>query len=355
MQLEKPPLLGPWTGLFLLLCLSSCGPAHLGPPSDHFDGARFFNPEPDHSWWDTLKWLWEMETVAWPDWVDDPPRPRPVSRVGRGGLRATYVNQATVLIQTEGFNILTDPIWSFRAGPASWLGAKRIRAPGVDYDDLPPIDLVLISHDHYDHLDLATLKRLQADHHPRFITGLGVKRLLARHGVEPVVELDWWQSFKPIETGLETTFVPARHGSGRTPFRSNTTLWGGFIISAGGGRVYFAGDTAWGSFPSELAARFAPVRLAILPVGSYEKRWFMRSQHMNPEEAVRLHLLLKAGQSLGVHFATFAEHPEQPLEAHQKDLKAALREHGLPDSRFWLLGFGEGREVPPLAGEGEDG
>lgn len=354
MKPKKRSFLYPWAGLLLLLGLSSCGPAHHGPVSDHFDGTRFFNPEPGHTWQETLRWLWEMETVDWPDWIEDPPQPPPPRRVDRGGLRVTFINQATVLIQLDGLNILTDPIWSKRAGPTSWLGARRIRAPGVDFDDLPPIDFVLISHDHYDHLDLATLKRLRDDHRPRFITGLGVKRLLTSHRIEPVTELDWWQSFKPARTALEFTFVPARHGSGRMPFRSDITLWGGFIISAPAGRVYFAGDTAWGGFTADVASRFAPLRLAILPVGSYEKRWFMKSQHMNPEEAVRFLLLLQAAQALGVHFATFKEHPEQSLEAHRLDLQAALVKQGLPESRFWLLKFGEGRDVPPLSGGNSD-
>ena len=126
--------------------------------SDHFDGSVFFNPEPVHSFADMVRWLWEMERVPWPDWVQDPPQPPPPERVYGKGLRVTYINHATVLIQTEGINILTDPIWSTRAGPAPFIGTKRVRAPGVAFEDLPPIDYVLISHDHYDHLDIPTVR-----------------------------------------------------------------------------------------------------------------------------------------------------------------------------------------------------
>ena len=260
-----------------------------GPVSSHFDGGRFFNPEGgNHSFGDGVKWLWEMETVDWPEWIDDPPRPPPVARVAAEALRVTYVNHSTVLLQIDGFNILTDPIWSKRAGPTSWLGVKRVRAPGVKLDRLPPIDIVLISHDHYDHLDLPTIKALARRDRPRFFTGLGVGRCLCSVGVPAadIVELDWWQEYVPPGAPIRIVYVPARHSSGRAPFSEDRTLWGGFVIDAPAGQVYFAGDTGFGRFVYEIAARFPRVRLAILPIGSYEKRWFMKAQHMNPDDEV---------------------------------------------------------------------
>ncbi len=346
--------MSPWLGVAAAACsvcaLCGCRAAYRGPVSDHFDGRRFFDPERGgHSLRDTLRWFWEMETLDWPEWIDDPPRPAPPARVGKGALRVTYVNHATVLVQIDGLNVLTDPILSKRAGPTAWLGTKRVRAPGVKLAQLPPIDVVLVSHDHYDHLDLPTIRQLARRDHPRFLVGLGVGRQLRSEGVPDadVVELDWWQSAPPVGD-VRFTFVPARHGSGRGPFTAGKTLWGGFAIDAPGGQVYFAGDTALGAFVREVAARFPRIRLALLPIGSYEKRWIMKTQHMNPDDAASVHGALRAARSMGIHYATFAEHPEQTVDQHEKDLAAALALRGIAPDRFWILGFGEGREVPPV-------
>ncbi|MEW6363242.1 MAG: MBL fold metallo-hydrolase [Acidobacteriota bacterium] len=353
--------------LFILLLLAVCAVlliaaaismrprAYRGPVSDHFDGARFFNAEPEHSAGDTIKWLWEMKTVDWPGWIDDPHHPPPPETVPAGALRVTHINHATVLLQLDGLNILTDPIWSKRAGIAPWLGVRRVRDPGVAFDDLPPIDVVLISHDHFDHLDVPTVKRLNEIHHPLFIVGLGVRAFLESKGVQRVIELDWWQPHELPGSTLRLTFVPARHGSGRMPLSANRTLWGGFLIDSPGGQVYFAGDSGWGSSIDKLAQEFDRIRLAVLPIGSYEKRWFMKSQHFNPEDAVRLLLKTNARQAVGMHYGTFAEHPEQDIQAHELDLARALRECKVPPSRFWILSFGEGRDVPPLAEDGVTG
>lgn len=345
--------MGAWLEIAFAGCVFSClcgCAAYRGPVSSHFDGSQFFNPERgDHSLWATARWLWQMETVDWPEWVSDPPHPLPPGRAGLGALRATYINHATVLLQTDGLNILTDPIWSKRAGPVSWLGVKRVRSAGVPLERMPQIDLVLISHDHYDHLDEPTIDKLWARDHPRFLVGLGVGARLRSLGISAssVVELDWWQEHAPAGTHTRIVFVPARHASGRGPFTDRRTLWGGFLIDAPSGRTYFAGDTAYGEFVDEIAARFRHIRLAILPVGSYEKRWFMRTRHMNPEDAVLVHRKLGAQQSMGMHYGTFAEHPEQSIDAHEKDLAAALASQGVDPSRFRLLGFGEGWDVRP--------
>ena len=325
------------------LAACACSVTHDGPISDHYDGSVFFNKEPDHSFTDMVKWLWEMETETWPEWIEDPKQPPPMKNVKMGELRVTFINHATVLIQMDGINILTDPIWSFRASPVTWAGPKRVRAPGVSLDDLPKIHYILISHDHYDHLDLPTLKRIELSHHPKILAGLGVKSLFLTHKINKVVEMDWWQAHLIEDGDLTITFVPARHNSGRWPFMKNKTLWGGFVIDGPNGQVYFAGDTAFGAFLDAIAEKFQQIRLAILPIGSYEKRWFMKTQHMNPEDAVLAHKILNAQQSLGVHFGTFAEHPEQTIDAHEKDLSEALEKHKLPSSRFWVLKFGEGK------------
>jgi L-ascorbate metabolism protein UlaG (beta-lactamase superfamily) len=322
------------------------GPLYKGPSSDHFDGRRFFNKEPDHSFFDMVKWMWEMKTVKWPEWINDPPQPDTVAWVKKGELKVTYINHATLLIQMSGVNILTDPIWSKWAGPFSWLGAKRVRAPGIKMNSLPKIDVIIISHDHYDHLDLPTLKQLAKRDQPVILVGLGVISLLGSMNFSTIQEMDWWQEYAIKSAGLKFTFVPAFHNSGRGLFGGNRTLWGGFVIEGEEGRVYFAGDTAYGPFLDKIKKRFADFRLTIFPIGNYEKRWFMKNQHMNPDDAVKAHRLLNSKQSVGMHYSTFLEHPEQTIDAHEKDLAIALRNYDEKESGFWILKFGEGREVP---------
>jgi len=328
---------------FLMSIIQACSYYH-GPPSDHFDGSRFFIKGSGHSFFHEIKWLWEMETIEWPEWINDPPQPPPIEQVKKGELRITFVNHATVLIQMDGINILTDPIWSKRAGPLSWLGAKRIRAPGVKMEDLPKIDIILITHDHYDHLDFPSLKKLVKKHQPTIITGLGVKNRLKSLMADNLVELDWWQKHSYSE-GIKITFVPSHHNSGRGLFDSNKTLWGGFVIKGSAGDVLFMGDTAFGEFVEQIKKKFSNFKLAVLPIGSYEKRWFMKNQHINPDEAVRIHKILNISQSMGIHYATFEEHPEQTIDAHEIDLKIALKKYKVPESEFWILKFGEGRDV----------
>ncbi len=335
--------------ILLIFVFASCNPAYKGPKSDHFDGSEFFNEEKSgHSFSDMIKWLWEMETVDWPEWIEDPAQPAPPSRIGGDSIRVTFINHAAVLIQMNGLNILTDPIWSMKAGPYSWLGTKRVRAAGIKIEDLPPVDLVLISHDHFDHLDLPSLKTIVQMHQPVILAGLGVKSLLDDEDAPYLIELDWMQAYKTKNGRLKITFVPARHNSGRGMLSGNETLWGGFVIEAPSGQIYYAGDTAFGKFIYSIAEKFKNIRLAILPVGSYEKRWFMKNQHMNPDDAVKAHKILNAQQSMGVHYATFAEHPEQAIDAHEKDLAIALKKYDVPAEEFWVLGFGEGRYVKEI-------
>ena len=331
------------TALACCMVITGCGHLHQGPANDHFDGSRFYNREADNGFVEHIRWIWEMQQVPWPEWIDDPAQPSPPATVeSPAALRVTYVNQATVLIQSSGVNILTDPIWSNRAGPLPWLGSKRIRTPGIAFDKLPHIDVVLLSHDHFDHLDLPTLTRLISRDHPIVLAGLGVGKRLT--GVDANLrELDWWESAS-LEQGGTITFVPARHNSGRGLFDGNATLWGGFALELPAGRVLFMGDTAYGEHIEAIHQRFGNFRLAILPIGNYEARWFMQTQHMNPDDAVRAHKTLNARHSMGVHFATFDEHPEQSISAHETDLATARREQHVPAEAFWLPAFGEGKD-----------
>ncbi|MDD5762016.1 MAG: MBL fold metallo-hydrolase, partial [bacterium] len=250
------------------------------------------------------------------------------------------------LIQVDGVNILTDPIWSERSSAITWAGPKRVRAPGVRIQDLPRLDIILISHDHYDHLDIASLRQLTVNHAPKIMAGLGVGKLLTSEGFDNVVEMDWWEEHAPMPGGLKVVFVPARHNSGRGLFDKNRTLWGGFVIQSSGGNIYVAGDTAYGEFLDRIKGKFGGFRLALLPIGHYEPRWMMQTHHMNPDDAVKLHKHMNVRQSVGIHFGTFGGHNDEEVDAHEKDLQAALKRYGVSGDEFRVLGFGEGRDVP---------
>lgn len=287
-----------------------------------------------------------MNPAEWPEWIEDPVYPPPPKKVVKNKLRITHINQATILIQTDGINILTDPIWSERSSPVSWAGPKRVRAPGVKMKDLPFIDIILISHDHYDHLDIETLKIIVEKDDPKIIVGLGVGALLRSEGFKNVEELDWWGEHDVSPGNIKVTFVPARHNSARGLFDKNKTLWGGYVIESFAGRIYFAGDTGYGDFLSDIKNKFGDFKVALLPVGHYEPRWMMETHHMNPDDAVKSHKYLNVEQSIGMHFGVFGGHNDEEVDAHEKDLKDALKKYTVSQSEFWLLGFGEGRDVP---------
>ncbi len=235
-------------------------------------------------------------------------------------------------------------MYSLRASPLSFAGPRRVRAPGVQLDDLPPIDLVLISHNHYDHLDIDTLQRLQqrqpADRPLLLLVGLGVGGLLKEHGIRNYRELDWGQMVN--HKGLRLIFSECRHRSGRGVRDQMKTLWGSFVVQGAAGNIYFAGDTGYGPHFQEARQRYGPFRLALLPIGAYEPRWFMAAVHLNPAEAVKAHLDLGSQQSVAIHFGTFQltyEGIDQPVI----DLRKALRAQALDKEDFWVLDFGETR------------
>jgi len=261
-------------------------------------------------------------------------------------MRITFVNHATTLLQMDGVNVLTDPIWSDRCSPVEFAGPKRVRPPGLRFEDLPPIDVVLISHSHYDHLDLPTLKRLARAHHPRFIVGRGVGRILEGAGIGPVTELDWWRG-EELRAGFRITSVPTQHFANRGIADRDTTLWTGYTVAGASGTAFFAGDTGFGPQFAEIRKRAGPIRLAILPIGAYKPEWFMGPIHMSPRQALDAHNILGAGTSVAIHFGTFRLAEDGQTEAPD-ELRKAVAEAGDPLPRFWVLDFGEGREVPPL-------
>ncbi len=305
--------------------------------SDHFNGRRFFNPTgPALQPLTAVPRMLLTRRVKWPAHVPDVPRQPPA--LDTAGAVVTFVGHATFLIQTAAGNILTDPIYSERAGPWNRLGPRRVRAPALAFDALPPISIVLLSHNHYDHCDLPTLGMLAKRFDPLVVTPLGNGRFARTAGIRRVEELDWWQSAEL--SSVPITVTPAHHFSARGPFDRNRALWGGFMLTADRARIYFAGDTAYAPFFHEIRQRLGPIDVALLPIGAYEPRWFMQSVHMNPAEAVQAHLDLGAGESIGMHFGTFqmtTEGIDEPVRA----LEEARRAKSVPASAFRILGFGE--------------
>src|SRR5262249_11526155 len=231
-------------------------------------------------------------------------------------------------------NVLTDPIYSRRAGPLNILGPRRVRQPAVRFDDLPVISTVLLSHNHYDHCDLRTLGRLAERFDPLVVTPLGNGRLVRSAGIRRVEELDWWHGAKTPAVPIVLT--PAQHFSARSPLGRHRVLWGGFLLAPDGARIFFAGDTAYANFFRDIRARLGPIDLALLPIGAYEPRWFMQVVHMNPAEAAQAHLDLDASESIGMHFGTFqltTEGIDEPLRA----LEEACRARNILPSRFRTL------------------
>jgi len=283
-------------------------PYYTGPVTDHFDGLRFHNlrdePETDRSFGEILRWKRNVPDNPWPKTMDVK-RVMPDRQVD--GLRVTMVGHATVLIQIAGINIVTDPVWSDRASPLSFAGPKRICAPGIAMDDLPAIDVVLLSHNHYDHLDIATLKALQARDNPLIVTPLGNDRIVHRRIPNARVAKGDWGDAIDVGHGMKVHVVPALHWSSRGPRDRRMALWSGFVVEAADRLIYFAGDTGYGTggIFRRIRAQFGPVDLAIIPIGAYDPRWFMAAQHTDPEEAIQIMLDLDARAAVGMHWGTF--------------------------------------------------
>ncbi len=320
----------------------------------HFDGIQFRNLVPRRNGYGALlRWLVSRRQGQWRKVVDSRPSPLPPRSSER--LRITFVNHSTFLIQLNGINILTDPIWSERASPVSWAGPRRVRAPGIPLEHLPPIDLILLSHDHYDHLDMPTLRLLADKHRPTIYAGLKMRPLLSENGIENIVELDWWQE-AAARSDMWLTAVPAQHFSGRTPFDRDHRLWCGFVLQTEALSIYFAGDTGAGPHIEQIAQQFPALDLAILPIGAFRPEWFMGEVHMSPQDAVDAHVTLGARISVASHFGTFPladDGDDEPVE----DLRDILRQTDLHGTEFWALSFGEGREIPlrPLAAQSRQG
>ncbi|OLC88525.1 MAG: hypothetical protein DMD38_02425 [Gemmatimonadetes bacterium] len=319
-------------------------------PSHHRPGGGFRNPWVDQAvpgFGSLLKWMLVHRTTrprpkdpdpsvftrVPPDFV--PPR-APLSQ-----LTVTWAGHASLLIQLNGLNLLTDPIWSERASPVSWAGPRRWVAPGIAFEDVPPLDVVLLSHNHYDHLDDQTVRRL-ARTHPQatWIVPLGLASFVQKRGAPgAVVELDWWQESSIKAVRIAAT--PAQHFSSRGIGDRGDTLWCGFSLSgANGRRVYFAGDTGYHPEFRTIGERYGPFDVALLPIGAYEPRWFMRYLHMNPEEAVAAFRALNARMLVPIHWGTF-KLTDEAMDEPPIRARAAWDAAGLPPSGYRQLAHGE--------------
>jgi L-ascorbate metabolism protein UlaG (beta-lactamase superfamily) len=319
-----------------------------GPLSDHFDGVRFFDPRggPPRNRRDLLRWFvdrhWRATKSKWPAWAPSPYSDRPPARVEGAACRISYIGHASLLIQTAGFNILLDPVWSKRASPFRFVGPKRVNNPGIDFADLPPIDVVLVSHGHYDHLDLATLSHMAATYRARVITPLGNDTIMRNHDPAIAAEAYDWDNRVDLGVGIAVTLVAARHWSARNLSDRNMSLWASFVIETPGGSIYFVADSGYGDgwYFRRARERYGPFRLAILPIGAYEPRWFMHDHHMNPAESVQALIDCGAEIALAHHYGTF-QLTDEPFDAPLIALADALTTAGISPTRFRALRPGQ--------------
>jgi L-ascorbate metabolism protein UlaG (beta-lactamase superfamily) len=323
---------------------------YAGPASDHFDGTRFFDPDgaPPKSLGDMLRWQFgtDRQRKAWPAWAPSPHADVPPPLVNGTRARLSFVGHASWLVQAAGLNILIDPVWSMRASPVGWAGPRRVNDPGIAFESLPKIDVVLVSHGHYDHLDVATLSRLAAKFSPRVITPLGNDVTMRSADTAIKAEAFDWHQRVELGGGLAVTLVPTRHWSARGLFDRNKALWASFVLETPAGKIYIVCDSGYGEGQHfrRVGAAHGPLRLAILPIGAYEPRWFMQDQHMNPTDAVKALGDCGAEQALAHHHGTF-QLTDEAIDAPVEALHAALDEANFPRARFVALKPGQVMEI----------
>ena len=314
-----------------LLSIAACAPRYKGSVTNHFNGKKFFNPAMPERSGNVLEWLLHRDKGPWPNQPGAFVGPKPAPRIMGDSVVVTFVNHSTFLLQTGGFNILTDPVWSDYVG-LPLFNIKRKRPPGLRFDDLPPIDVVLLSHNHYDHVDLPTIKKLVNAHNPLFVTPLGVSYLPKSAGARTTRELDWNDTLR-INDKLSLTCTEARHFSNRGLFDRDETLWAGYLLHTAYGTIYFCGDSGYGPHFKRIGKQAGPIKLALLPIGSYRPEWFMAPVHVSPAGAVRALIDLKATQAVGIHFGTFQQ-GDDGLTEPADDLRKALDVYNVPQSRF---------------------
>ncbi len=317
----------------------------------NYDGKRFYNL--DHvsttsKLKNFIKWQFNKRKSNWPKWIENQQADSIADKIEGDDLRVTFVNHSTVLIQTQGLNILTDPVWSKRVSPFNWAGPKRIKDPGIKFDLLPKIDFILLSHDHYDHLDIETLVKLNKKFSPKIYAGLKVSNILKKRDKSfDCHEMGWWDSHKYIDD-VTIHFVPAKHWSGRKGFYDlNASLWGGFVVETKAGNIYFAGDTGYSDHFKLIQNRFEKFRLSLIPIGAYIPKWFLSEFHIDPDEAVLAHKDLNSVYSMAIHYGTFKLSDE---DYHQPgiDLNLSLTKYQIKLEEFRLISEGKSWDVPSL-------
>ena len=333
-----------WVLTLVVLISCAAAPVYQGPVSDHFDGNRFNNTLADNKGlFDILKLslTFPFKKSAWPAWVEPNVQPdAPVNTI-ESGIAYTVINHSTVLIQLDGVNILTDPMFAERASPFSWAGPKRVTAPAIALQELPPIDIILISHNHYDHLDieaLLSLSRAQEDRQPLILAGLGNGKLFEKNGLSNYVDLDWGDIH--VVESLEIEFTESRHRSGRGLADQMKTLWGAFVISSAQGKIYFGGDTGYGPHFRALREKHGGFKLSFIPIGAYAPRWFMAPVHLNPEEAVLAHQELGSEKSVAIHHSTF-QLTYEAIDEPKNRLQLTLAKNQIPAQEFAAPPFGK--------------
>jgi N-acyl-phosphatidylethanolamine-hydrolysing phospholipase D len=337
-----------WVFLIFWNCSTIESPnPNAGSPSHHTSrGFRNLYDHSERTFGDFLKWRLGLGPREFPVLPLDkiPPNQSSLSKpeIPRihnpdpDQIQITWVGHSTFLIQMDGVNILTDPIFNDRSSPFSFGGVRRLVPPGLAFEDLPPIHAVLISHDHYDHLDRQTVQRLGDQ--PKYLVPLGLGQWFKKRKIENLIELDWWQTASSL--GLKFHSVPIQHFSGRSLFDRNETLWSGWIVEGKIGKIFFAGDTGYSPIFKEIGERFGPIRVSLIPIGAYMPRWFMNPVHVDPPEAVRIHQDTNSLQSIASHWGTFRL-SDEPVEEPPFYLEKALKEAGLNKKNFLIMRFGE--------------
>lgn len=354
MPITRRRLLGLLAGTAAFIGLPAAwiarGRTYEGPISDHFDGSQFYDPDgvPPKSLASVVRWQFgsDRRRTAWPEWAPSPYADTPPPRVTGDKVRLSFVGHASWLIQAAGLNILVDPVWSMRVSPVSWAGPRRHNDPGIAFEALPDIDIVLVSHGHYDHLDLPTLSRLAEKFSPRVITPLGNDLTMRDADAAIKAESFDWKDRVELGNGIAVTLVPTRHWSARGVFDRNKALWASFVLETPAGKIYIVCDSGYGEGRHfrRVAEAHGPLRLAILPIGAYEPRWFMRDQHMNPEDAVKALADCGAAQALGHHHGTF-QLTDEAIDAPAIALGRALDAARVAPEKFVAMKPGQVFEV----------
>ncbi|WP_421895875.1 MBL fold metallo-hydrolase [Marinoscillum sp.] len=327
-----------WVLSFLLIVIVSIlsighrigAPGYSGPETKHFNGKKFVNTSGVQAkgMIEAFRWMAQRDHGPWTKNYEREVGPKPTTSSEH--LIITFINHSTFLIQWNHLNILTDPIWSERCSPFGFVGPQRMRPPGLHFEDLPHIDAVLLSHNHYDHLDIPTIRQIQAKWSPVFIVPLGVKAHLDQLGIQNTIELDWWNE---TNMGITIRSMPAQHFSGRGMFDRDKTLWSGYLLEHGRRKVYFAGDSGYGDLFKEIGKKEGPIDVSLIPIGAYLPTWFMSPIHISPREAVKVHQDVKSTVSVGMHFGTFPLADEGQGKA-EEDLILALEEAGVNQGAF---------------------